>query len=344
MSNGFCITRSEPRPLTHQLTLTTAAVTCLITLVLRRLFSASVDKATDQPDASPTLSSGDSVTPNTAQPDADEEPQPFTRSVGLASPHTHANRLSQGSPYPALPQLSQDESGIRYSAPGQRVRISFGNRLVKSGVQLSNFARSNTGGSALQDTARATRGTSGSVSGGALANTITFTAPTKPAAEDQEGTTRLDLEEEGDVSTITTTNTDTTVITTTSEAETTTTLPTTVVLTTVPTTVPTTKASVTSRVNTRIRFRPIPRRPFRPSFPSVSKEGIRHLGFVSLRPKLSKPQDSDIKDTAATDASPAEEDKDVKLEEVTSLSQVEEEVEEKDESTTEAAVVEGVTK
>lgn len=178
------------------------------------------------------------------------------------------------------------------------------------------------------------------MSGGALANTITLRAPAKPVVE-EEGTTRLDDNEEFDVSTTTATGTPaitttetTTLVTTISEAETaTTTVPT--------TTTATTKAPFPSRGHTRVRFRPIPRRPFGPSFPSLPKDGVRHLGIVSLRPSFSsQSQGSDTENTPATKSSPAEEDKkEEKREETTSLSPGEEE-----ESTTEAAVLSGVTR
>ncbi|MPC18445.1 hypothetical protein E2C01_011330 [Portunus trituberculatus] len=222
------------------------------------------------------------------------EPQPFTRSVQLQQ---------FGSPLPGLNQLPQDDSGIHYSAPGQTVRISFGGSKPKSEVQVSPFARSNT-----VENPRPPRGASQGGNGGGLVNAITF-KPAKPTTQ----------QEEEDVFTTPTSPTITTTATTIAEADT----------TTDPTTTTTTTISP-SRPHTKIRFRPIPKRPFAPSFPPLAKEGIRHLGKVSLRPNFFKSQNSEIEDIPATDSTQANE------EEATPVSEGEAE-----ESTTEAAPVLG---
>ncbi|XP_063879975.1 mucin-2-like isoform X3 [Scylla paramamosain] len=223
------------------------------------------------------------------------EPQPFTRSV---------QPQQFGSPLPGLNQLPQDDSGIHYSAPGQTVHISFGGSKPKSEVQVSHFARSN----AAEENPRPPRGASQGASGGGLVNAITF----RPA----KSTTKQ--EKEDDVSTTTTSPTITTTVTTITEADTTTTVPT------------TTTTIIPSRLDTKIRFRPIPKRPFAPSFPPLTKEGIRHLGKVSLRPNFFKSQNSEAEDIPATNSSQANE------EEATPVSEGEAE-----ESTTEAAPVLG---
>ncbi|XP_063879974.1 mucin-2-like isoform X2 [Scylla paramamosain] len=165
-----------------------------------------------------------------------------------------------------------------------------------------------TESNAAEENPRPPRGASQGASGGGLVNAITF----RPA----KSTTKQ--EKEDDVSTTTTSPTITTTVTTITEADTTTTVPT------------TTTTIIPSRLDTKIRFRPIPKRPFAPSFPPLTKEGIRHLGKVSLRPNFFKSQNSEAEDIPATNSSQANE------EEATPVSEGEAE-----ESTTEAAPVLG---
>lgn len=163
-------------------------------------------------------------------------------------------RGSSGSSLPNFRPFGRDESGFQYSAPGQRVQISFGSNSLRNRFQTSNFASI----SDSEDVIRPTRGIGRALNGGVKENLIPSRGQTRNLGDKAE-------EPEEKVST---TTTEVAVVTTTTESTTTTAE----VVKSVPLLTTTTVPTTTSSSLPRRRFRPIPiRRP-------LSKDGVRQRG------------------------------------------------------------------
>ncbi|KAG7169146.1 hypothetical protein Hamer_G022783 [Homarus americanus] len=86
------------------------------------------------------------------------------------------NPPSENSPLHNFRPFANDESGFEYSAPGQRVQISFGPRSRKNRLRSFSFAKGNSDNSATDNSAtdkpRPARGTGRALLGGGLGNSL----------------------------------------------------------------------------------------------------------------------------------------------------------------------------
>ncbi|XP_042221767.1 mucin-5AC-like [Homarus americanus] len=214
------------------------------------------------------------------------------------------NPPSENSPLHNFRPFANDESGFEYSAPGQRVQISFGPRSRKNRLRSFSFAKGNSDNSATDNSAtdkpRPARGTGRALLGGGLGNSLDPKSRSRAPLLNTKSTTSDETPSRFSITNPVKSTTEEAAITTATPPTTTTTPPTTTTTTTTTITITTTPSietsttifdsgttdtttTTSSRDLPRRRFRPIPRRRIISSSSSSSKDGRRHSGLFSVR-------------------------------------------------------------
>ncbi|XP_042221775.1 serine-rich adhesin for platelets-like [Homarus americanus] len=207
------------------------------------------------------------------------------------------NPPSENSPLHNFRPFANDESGFEYSAPGQRVQISFGPRSRKNRLRSFSFAKGNSDNSASDNSAsdkpRPARGTGRALLGGGLGNYLDPRNRSRAPLFNTKSTTSDETPSRFSIANPVKSTTEEAAITTATPSTTTTNTTTTITITTTPsietsTTIfdsgtTDTTTTTSSRDLPRRRFRPIPRRRIISSSSSSSKDGRRHSGLFSVR-------------------------------------------------------------